>query len=56
MTAAAEAAKDNDNPRESDLAMATAAIDDNNSDCCSRGDDDIGSGNESDSGKKITFN
>jgi hypothetical protein len=52
MTAAAEVAKDNDNKRESDMAMVTAADNNSNIDSCSRGDDDNGGSGESDGKKK----
>ncbi len=48
--AASEAAKDNDNERDSDVAMVTAADNDSNSDIGSGGYDDNGSGGESNGG------
>jgi hypothetical protein len=54
-SAVSEAAEDKDNKRESDVAMVTAAIDDSNSNCDSVGNDDNGSGGESNGGKQITI-
>jgi hypothetical protein len=54
--AGSEAAGDNDNKRDSDVAMVTAADNDSNSNSGSGGDDDNGSGGESDGSKKLTIN
>jgi hypothetical protein len=49
-------AEDNNNKRESNVAMVTAADDDSNSDSGSRCNYDNGSGGDSNISKKITIN